>query len=131
MTIPEPFKIYSPEGDYHIHFEIDLDSLAFPIICKPTSFQREMIKFLNGKPDGKNHWVNVMLIEKNHTIGTNNVLPLLVNITFKPHAFNFPVEKEGECKQDGIKQFRDFIDQICASEELDYLFDWEKGRTNP
>ena len=129
MTLPEPFKIFSPEGDYHVNYDIDLDSLAFPIICKPVSFIREMIRFLNRKRERQNHLVNVLLIEKSQAvdIDTFNVVPLLVNITFEPHNLNLPVSNNGEYKKDGIKQFHDFVDQLLEDGELDYLFHRKDG----
>jgi hypothetical protein len=121
MIGPEPFKISAPEGEYYVNFEIDMYSLSFPIVCHSFSLKREIIKHLKIKPDERNHVVNAMLIEKNEAVNTHDVLPLLVTINFIPKGEIIPEEEEQD-KAERVYQFRQFIDQLTANGELDYLY---------
>lgn len=125
MVVPEPFKIHSPEGNYTVDFDIDLDSLSFPIICHPNSFKREIIQFLNTVPNKANYYINMMLIEKSPN--THNVLPLNVRITFFEHDLDQNMEEDSSENLDHILQFRQFIQQLSANGELDYLLSADKN----
>ena len=119
MIGPQPFKISAPEGEYFVNFEIDMYSLSFPIVCHPYSLKREILKYLEVKSDEKNHMINAMLIEKNNAVNTYDVLPLLATINFIPKESNSL--EDAENGGDKIFQFHQFIDQLCANGELDYL----------
>ena len=125
MIGPEDFKISAPEGDYYVTFEIDMYSLSFPILCHPSALKREMIKYLEANGEKKDQVVNVILFENNEAMNTNDVLPLLAIINFIPKNMNLPAKKEQE-KEERIFQFQQFIDQLCANRELDYLYIEEK-----
>ena len=84
MVGPKDFKISAPEGEYYVNFEIDMYSLAFPIVCHPFSLKRDILKYLEIKNERRNQVVNAMLIEKNEALNTYDVLPLLVTINFVP-----------------------------------------------
>lgn len=120
MIGPEEFKISSPDGDYYINFEIDMYSLSFPILFHPCSLKREVIKYLEATNKKKDQFVNIMLVEWSDPVNTHNVLPLLATINFIPKSMDLP-EEEDQNRGSRIKQFRDYVDQICASGELDCL----------
>ena len=125
MVGPKDFKIIAPEGDYYVTFQIDMYSLSFPIVCHPDSLKREILKFVEANSEKKDQMVNVMLIEKNEAVNTHDVLPLLATINFIPKGEIMPEDEEqDEAKR--IFQFHQFIDQLCASGELDYLHDGEE-----
>ena len=125
MIGPDSFKISAPEGEYFVSFEIDMYSLSFPILCHPCSLKREMIKYLEANIERKDQIVNVMLIEKNEAVNTHDVLPLLATIYFIPNNKDLSVE-EKQYSEERIFQFQQFIDQLSASGELDFLHSGEE-----
>ena len=122
MIGPEPFKISAPEGEYFVNFQIDLYSLSFCIVCHPSSLKREVINYLEANIEKKDQVVNVMLIEKNKAVNTFDVLPLLATINFIPKNGNLS-EDGNQNKAGRIFQFQQFINQLSANGELDYLHD--------
>lgn len=113
MIIPNSFKILVKGEEYLIDVEIDL-GLAFPIICHPYSFEKEVIKFLETKNEKRKHTVSVLLIEPSPSLNTNNVVPLFVVMTPIPkdHASSVTDKNEQNKEERVVFQFQQFVSQF-------------------
>lgn len=127
MVVPQSFQIPAPDGIYEANVSINMGSLAFPVICKPESFQTEVVKYLNATTDVGPHTLNILLIKWNMACETFDVLPILIQFIFRPHNLNLPIEDDCEQRNDSIKRFHDFVDQLLEDGEMDYLFDRKDG----
>lgn len=120
MKVPEPFEVHSPEGRYVVEFDEGTSTDSFPIICHPYSLKREIIRFLNSVSDGANYFINVLLIQKNHSLNSHLVLPLMARIWYEEHDLIVPLEEE-RGKAERVFQFQQFVDQLSTNGELDFL----------
>jgi hypothetical protein len=116
MIVPNQFKILVKDEVYLVDIEIDL-GLAFPIICHPNCFEKEIIKFLESVSERRKYVVSILLIEKNPKLNTNDVIPLLVIMTPIPKDH---VASEGEPNYPDnedriIYRYRQFINQFDAN----------------
>jgi hypothetical protein len=116
MIIPNPFKVVVNDEEYLIDVEIDL-GLAFPIICHPDSFKKEVIKFLESVSERRKHTVSILLIEPAPSLNTNNVVPLLVVITPIPkdHVASGDEPNYPDNEDRIIYRYRQFINQFGAN----------------
>ena len=109
MIIPNPFKIVVNDEEYLVDIQIDL-GLAFPVICHPDAFEKEVIKFLETKNEKKKYTVSILLIEPAPLLNTNNVVPLFVVMTPIPKDYAPSGDEENEQNKEErvIFQFQQF-----------------------
>ena len=113
MIIPNSFKIVVNDEEYLIDVEIDL-GLAFPIICHPDDFEKEVIKFLESVSERKKHTVSILLIEPAPLLNTNNVVPLFLVMTPIPkdHVPSGSGKNEQNKEERVVFQFQQFVSQF-------------------
>ena len=125
MKIPEHFVFDINEKKYQVSFEVDLYNLSFSLVCPPSDFEAEVVKFFEERSSEKEITVRVLVLEKNDVIGCFDMVPLLVFIN--PLENNLePTTKEDEDQISRIFQFQQFTDQLCANGELKYLHNGEE-----